>query len=406
MGKFDEVTGNLSNDNTYEKEYAKEVRVTPGPGNSAVLRFLDGPDSFMGYYISWILCDDDKIRPFIVENEFEGISLLGRMFGDRNRYYDGGFFETKKGQFGKVSTYQAKDPDLYKIMTEYWNPAYGAPATARPKLEFIYNVIHRNPEVIDNISVVWCQKEKSTKIVRLGQRAMSSLKKCVDDDGDFSEYDVNYTKEGTGKNTTPDIRKAGVNVPHVVAGFIKEEEKLYKRNDLKTIIKLSSAFYCLKHIPTKIKRMDIAMGTNFYAEFEKQAALENAQWQEKQSQQKSMSTSIEIPPQGYKQEIPPQGYINVMTPPPTSMQPSSQQPLPFDDSAIPMAPPSQEPPRRVLAGAPQAIPCFNCNALVPQGTTKCPNCNTIIMEPCAVCNNLISSKATVCPFCQAKYTVS
>ena len=400
MGKLTEIVDSFSRDYGSDKEYAKEVKVTTA--TPAVLRFLDGPDAFVGYYISWILCDDEKPRSFVVENDFEGKSLLGKMFGNRDSYYEGGYFETTKNDYGKVNTYQAKDPDLYKVMTEYWNASFGAPATAKPKLEFIYNVIHRNPEVVDNIQVLWCSKEKKTKITRLGQRAMLSIKKCVGDDGDISEYDVNYTKEGNGKNTVPDIRKAGINVPYAIAGFLKEEEKAYQRNDLKYIVKLSQAYYCLKHIPTKIKRMDVAMGTNYYAEFEKQASIENAQWQEKLAQQRALHGNVEIPSQG---------SINVMTPPPSMMQPNMQQPLPFDDSRIPLGPnpvgaAPQEGSRRVLSEAPQVAPCFQCGTLVSQGTIKCTKCGVTLMEPCAVCQNMISSKATVCLFCGAKYTVS
>lgn len=380
-----------------KEAFAEEVKVTTS--NPAVLRFLDGPNAFITYQMSWILCDsDEKIRPFIIKNTLEGYSLLGKMFGNRDEYYKGGYFETVPGEFGKVATYQAKDPSLYKDMTEYWNAAFGNIATAKPKLEYIYECIHRNPEVIENVQAVWCQKKKHTKIVRLGQNGLKSLKKCVDDDGDIREYDVNYTKEGTGKATNPDIRRAGINVPYAVAGFLTEEEKNYERYDLKRIVRLSSAFYCLKHLQAKIQRMDAAMGTNYHAEFIKQAAIENVQFQEKLEHNKSSNSNIEVPPRE---------SINVMTPPQAVMQPNSQQALPFDDSRIPMGPQThQEAPKRVLAGTPPTVPCFQCGTLVPQNALKCHKCGCVLMEPCAVCSNVISSKATSCVFCGASYTVS
>lgn len=378
MGKLNDMVNDF--DDSAVKEYAKEVKITPGSSN--VLRFLDGQDSFQKYYISWILCDDEKIRPFIVENEFEGRSILSRMFGDRNSYYRGGYLESLKGQFGKVSTYQAKDPELFKQMTEYWNPSYNGPGTSRPKMEVLFNVIYRNPETIDNDTIVWCEKNKHTKIIRLGQKALAALQGVVDNDGDVNGFDINYTKQGSGTSTVHLMQKAGVNVAHVVAGALKDEEKVFTRYDYLEIIKLSSAFYCLKHIPIKLKRMDAVMGTNFLAEFEKQAATEQDLWN---SKKEVASTNL-----------------------PNSPTPTPQQSIPvapaelFNDANVPL---NTTATGRRVAVSTEEENCIFCEQPIPRGSEVCPKCNQKLLEPCSVCNNLISVKAEICPFCQAKYKV-
>ena len=386
MGKLSDTIGNFSDGGSTPKEYAKEVKIVAGTSN--VLRFIDGGNSFLEYYISWIPYEDDttgKIGPFIVKNEKEGSSLLGEMFGE-GQYFQNGYLESKKGQFGKTFTHQAKDPELFKAMTEYWNPAYQGIGTCKPKKEFIFNVIQRNPETIDGVQTNWCAKEKHTKILRLGQKAMAPLGEVEKNDGDLNEYDINYTKQGTGIATIHSTMKAGVNVTYVVPGLLTAEEANYARYPLDEIIKLSSAFSCMKHIPTKIKRMDAVMGTNFFARFEKQAAMENELW-EKAKAQNPANAVIQNP---------------------------------FDDSnvpldpapAAPVAPPTVAgpiPSRRVKAAADPSvvtgpmIECSACKKQIPQGSVICPECKTTLLEPCPECNNLFSITEKECPVCHTTF---
>ena len=343
MGKLDEVTSSFEDSGSSggsQVEYAKEVKVSPGGGDT-ILRFLDGEDSFLSYHISWIMCDDEKIRPFIIKNEVEGESLLWKMFGDKDKYYQGGYFQsTRSDAGGKAFTYQTKDPELFKLMTEYWNPSYNNKGTALPREEFIFNVIHRNPENIDGESSVYCEKEKHTKVIRLNKSGLIALQVVKKNDGDVSHYDINFTKTGSGLQTVASMMKAGINLSHVVTGPVTDAERAYTKNVLPTIIKLSSAFYVLKHIPSKIKRMDAAMGTNFFPRYEQQAAEEAKLWEEKKN--KSQDNSLPSEPM------------------------VSSKPV-FDDSKVPSASPQIE------------------------------------VEKCSVCNNMMPKGSKVCPFCKAEF---
>ena len=105
-----------------KKSYAVEVKVATG--TSATVRLLDGSNAFEKCSVSWFFCDDDKIRPFTIENSHEGQGALARLIGDSSNYYKGGYLESQKGQFGKVNIHQVKDLELFKRLTEYYNSGY------------------------------------------------------------------------------------------------------------------------------------------------------------------------------------------------------------------------------------------------------------------------------------------
>ena len=384
MSKLSDVVSTFNSPKGTPKEYAKEVKVAANSG--AIIRFIAGSEIFVKYNRSWIPYEDDtagKIGPFITWNEKEGISLLGEMFGE-GKYFQNGDFETKKTSVGRVITYQAKDPELYKAMTEYWNPAYQGMGTAKPKLEAIFNVIHRNPELIGEAQEVWCVKEKHTKVLRLGPTALAALDGVETNDGDIREYDINYTKQGAGKDTVHGMRKAGAIVQYQVAGLLTAEELAYATYDLEEVTELTSAYSCLKHIPTKIKRMDAAMGTNFYARFEKQAEKETAEY-EKMKAASPANAVIQNPFDD----------SNI----PVAQAPTTPAGSPAVNSSTPVSGPI--PSRRVKATPTNVAmtECFACHKQIPVGSVICPECSMTLLEPCSECNNLFSVNEKECPVC-------
>ena len=400
MSKLSDAVGSFGTSNFTPKEYAKEVKVLSGTSN--VIRFIDGGESFLTYEISWIPYEDEtdgKIGPFIVRNGIEGSSILGEMLG-QGKYFKGGYLESVKGNIGKVFIHQSKDPELFKAMTEYWNPAYQGTGSCKPREEFMFNVISRNPDIIDGVPINWCAKEKHTKILRLGKPALASLSIVENNDGSVSEYDINYSKQGTGKNTVHQMMKAGVNVTYVVPGLLTEEEMKYTRYPLADIVKLSSAFAILKHIPTKIKRMDSVMGTNFYARFEKQAEIENIEW-EKVKAQSPANAVMQNPFDD--SAVPPAGSDMVA---PSIVAPTSA-PATVVTPATPVSGPV--PSRRVKASADASTTvvatteCFACKKQIPQGSIICPECKTTLLEPCPECQNLFGVNEKECPVCHTVF---
>ncbi len=86
------------------RDFAEEIEILKDVSNP--IRLVDTPNGVERYYVSWILCDDDKKRPFNVENDNQGKSVLLKMLGDRNSFFKGGILEsikdeiTKKGKYG------------------------------------------------------------------------------------------------------------------------------------------------------------------------------------------------------------------------------------------------------------------------------------------------------------------
>lgn len=409
MGKFEDTVGSFP-ENGGEREYAKEIKVTSGVAN--VFRILDGKDSFIEYSVSWIMCDDNTIRPFVIENEIEGKSILGRMFGDRKNFYSGGYFETKKTKFGATPTYQTKDPELYTIMTEYWNEAYQGKGSAKPKTEWIYNAIQRTPEVINNQNIYWCMVEKHTKVIKFGQKAMLAFKAVMENDGPkVEEYDINYTKQGSGAKTQHSMLKAGPGIAHAVPGELSIEERNYTRYPLDEITRLATAYYCLKHIPEKIKRMDRAMGTNYFGEFEKQAAIEQEIWEQSKANRAAVNN---VPATNQSSSYAAGVAMGNDSSIPFADQPSrmaTQTPAPapaVSQTAAPVFSSAPTTTRRLVTPATPSVAqnmeaCPSCGTMIPEGSVVCPKCGDKLLEPCSVCNNLFSTKATVCPHCGAKY---
>jgi hypothetical protein len=349
------------------------------------------------------MCDDDTIKGFIVENGTEGRGILGKILGDPENFYKGGYLESKRGQFGKVNIHQAKDPELFKRVTEYWNPSYNGTGTARPSKEYVYNVLHRNPEPDDKGRMfVWCDENKHTKLMRFKQKAFKSLKVVRDNCGEFTNYDIVFTKQGTGNETFFTAMKADIGTQHNRVGELSAAEKEYEQYDLDFITRLASAGYVLKNLRRTIERIDAVVGTNYVAELEKQAAVEEEEYNKRKEQGGS-----------YGDPVP------AATGPSMSNSVSGTQAaapvadrVPLTASGEPTPPPAPQgspaPPRvRQAVTSPTAqtmVECGHCHQLIPDGLTVCPKCQGVLMSECDTCHKPFSVFAKVCPHCGQVYS--
>lgn len=377
--KLDQAVASIPE--TGKREYAAEILVRVG--TSAVFRIVDGPDSFLEFQQSWFMCDDDTIKPFVVENEKEGKGVLARLLGDVRNWGTGGYLESKKGQFGKVYVHQAKDPELFKRITEYWNPSYNGSGSAKQSIQFVYNAIHRNPETIDGQQLNWCNLNKHTKLIKFGQTALTLLKAVIANDGDVGDYDIVFGKQGDKKSS---MLRAGKNVPNIVIGPLSEEEEKYTRYDLEYETRLASAFYILKNLKVTIGRIDKVMGTAYLAELETQAEIEKNSYESRKAG---------------NEQAPVQNVPGVIA--------SS----PFDDSAVPMDDPfaARTPVTPVAAVTSiSRIPsgvvmtkCGYCNTDVQAGVAVCTACNKKLLMECDICHKPFSTLSDACPYCGTRY---
>jgi len=370
--RFADEANRINDSLSGEREYPSEIKTPSGTSN--VLRLIDGSGSFRKYWISWFICDDDRIRPFIVKNGTTGESVLSRMLGDSDNFYRGGYLDSKKGQFGKVYIYQQRDPELFKRTTEYWNPSYNGTGSCRPKLEYVFNALHRNPETAEGRTFNWCSENKHTKLIRFGQKAIKALKVVRDNCGEFSSYDIIFSKQGQGSETFFSVMKGDIGTQHNVVGPASETESSYERYDLDYITSLSSANYVLKNLRNQLDRIGAVMGYNFVAELEQQQGIE----QEAYEKAKGIQVDQKVPPivtaaQSYPANQPPVRQAVVRTP---------------VNAAVASA---------------NMIECGHCHGKIPDGAVICPLCNGVLLSDCDICHKPFSVFANSCPACGQIY---
>jgi len=374
--RFSDETSRINDGSGEEREYPSEIKTPSGTSN--VIRLLDGSNSFKVYWISWFMCDDDQIRPFIVENETQGKSVLSRMLGDSANFFKGGYLESRKGQFGKAYVHQQKDPELFKRITEYWNAGFNGTGTARPKKEYVYNAIHRNPETADGRTFNWCVENKHTKLVRFGQRAFKTLGMVRENSGEFTAYDIVISKTGTGSDTLFGALKGDIGTVHNIVGPLTEAENQYERYDLDFVISLASAHYVLKNLRNQVERIGAVMGIGWLAELEKQHAIEQEAYEAAKNNQVDQKT----PP--------------IVTSPPVAPMAAPAAPAAF----------VRQPVARVASPHVEGIPlqpCGHCQQPIPEGSVTCPRCAGVLLSDCDICHKPFSVFATVCPYCNTSY---
>jgi hypothetical protein len=372
----------------FTKEYAVEKVI--GSDNN-ILRLVD-PKSVFKYYRCWPVCDDGKKRPFVIANDLEGDGIFAKIIGDYHPYkwYVGGILETEKDEFGgKKYVYETTDPELM-LQVAYNNDRSNNNGSWKPRREFAFNCIDRDLETKgDFMGQNWCKVNKHTKMIRMPATALQSLKLVHEQNGSPDEYDIAYTKQGSGRNTKHNIQKAGDKKPGVVIGFITDEELAYERYDLKEECKLSPALYILKYLEKTIERIDKIMGTNYLDQFKEQAEKEKKAYEAQKGT--VAAPAPESKPKVATPESAPQRNESVSgngSPQTATVRTS------FVKSRVPQNKPKEE-----------VILCPYCGTEIPKSSEKCPQCSADLFAPCSECGERFSILETVCPKCHAVYTL-
>jgi RNA polymerase subunit RPABC4/transcription elongation factor Spt4 len=343
--------------------FIQQIKIRKDSPN--VLRLVDTPNGVERYYISWCLCDDDKKRPFIIENDREGKSILSQMLGDREHFYKGGILESVKDEVTNTGrlVHQEKDPELL-LRIAYNNDPSGSDGSWKPREEYMFNALQRWPDTDESGNLLyWCKENKHTKALVMGIMAFKRLQDVRLNDGELSEYDINYIKKGAGFSTQHNILKAGANLPNVVIGPISEEEAVYQRYDLIHETSLSSAPDILKYLRNQIERVDKVMNSSWLRKLEEQAGMTPA------------NPEVDLP-----------------------QQEALPQPTPAPEST-----PATRLGGRVPVQEQKMEPCNYCKKMIPVGSEFCPECKTTLLEPCVKCGTKFSVLATVCPGCGKQY---
>lgn len=391
--------------NKRNKNYAKEMTITEG-GVSNILRVLyrkvdpttNKPDTrytCVRLKRSWINCDDDKKRPFVVENDWQGKSLILSMLGDKDNWYRGGVLESRKGANNKKEyIYEAAHPDV--IDSVAYNNDRDAEYNSgwKPSTEYLFNVIDRGLEELPEQKgqkVNWCNAFRKTKVLRIKQAVFDVLFETMANDGDFIDYDINYTvrKNEQGKRVHS-LPKAGAMVAGAVSAPLSASELEYELWDLKDVARLASATYILKHLTNRITAIDTAMGTNYITQLQEQSEIEKATWAAQKAASGESENDCDDDATTGGDAIDPAALAAAQAP----------QPQPVITQAPPRMMRNMPVP---TAGDSAQEPCPSCQAMIPVGVAACPSCKTVLLAPCNNCQKNFSTFAMTCPHCGQKY---
>lgn len=399
--------GSQINENS-SGSYAKQVVIKTELPNP--LRILDMPNGVEKYLISWILCDDDKKRPFVVENDYQGKSKLLQLMGDRSHFYQGGILESEKDDVTKKPKFiwEHKDPELFVRLLFNGDPSNSKSGSWKPSEEYIFNAIQRAPDIDEQGNVVyWCKENRHAKKLTIKVLAFKQLKDLLVYEGNLSEYDINLLRKIDKGNTNYFVMKAGANVPHVSIGPLTEEEQGYIRYNLQEECKLATDSEILKHLRNQLERIDLAMNTEWVLRFQEGASHDvpinvnsststqsSDTGQSATSQQSSFSekSGTAVPPV----EVPKDSPLYQGVPE------AKQGNAPVRSSRIPVEqPPVEEQP----LSQKDTEECSFCHKMIPAGSIDCPECGCTLQEPCKKCGALFSTTATTCPNCGAVYAI-
>lgn len=386
MSNLDKYRKNLQDEENQRNSnslFPVEKSIKAGVAN--VLRIVD-PESTVEYWEAWMLCDDDKVRPFIVENDFQGESVLSKILGDKKDYYRGGILSSKVDESKtKYYEYESVDPELL-LHVAYNNDKSGDSGSWKPTRRYPWNVIDREPEEEGDLKGQnWCAVKKHTKLFKVGSQGFLGLMDTRDNDGPLDAYDINYKKTGTGKNATKhSAQKAGPNLqnPYVIYAPLSAEELAYERYDLKKVGALTTAKEMLKHLRQTITRISQVLGVDFIQQLESQAILEaNA------SAEAPLTPAPQVAPVAQKQDAP------------TPQAPVSQTAVLPTTSVRRAASPEKQ-------SGPEKVVCPICQKMTVE-QLNCEHCQGIIMEPCdnIKCKVPFLITKDTCPACGKKYSM-
>lgn len=392
MSMLDKYRKNIKDDEeSFGGNYAVEKKLKKELPN--IFRVVD-PDSAIEYFEMWPVCDDGDKRPFIIENDHQGQSVLSRLLGDRKNFFKGGILDSRLDEFKqKYFVYEAQDPELL-LLVAHNNDKSGDNGSWKPTRRYGFNVIDRETETEGNlVGQNWCVVNKHTKLFKMGSQGLTSILDVRDNNGNLEDYDINYKKSGKGKKgTIHNAMKAGDQIPTVVVGGFTEEEKAYELYNLKVEGALSLARYILKYLSKTIERIDGVLGTNYLLELQEQAKLE------------AQDSDEEYTP--VVTQSPVQNKVPVNTKNEKTSTPSVQHKASIGAEAAVQPPPirtraTQEKDKEKNIGL---IICPFCKKEVPLDET-CKECNKKLLEPCDACGTPFLVTLDVCPSCHKQFAL-
>ncbi len=315
---------------------------------------------------AWILCDDNKPRPFNSEGTVidEIVALV--MAHDRKK-------DERTG--AEYNEYHHKDKRAFRIVAHNDSRDDSKKGWAPSNI----TMMHCLPRTLEGAK--WCVDNKhamlltkSPSALGIGKTAIEKLKEVGGENGDPENYDVNFTKTGTGMtNTKYGCFRADPNIPGVVQGPLSADEVEIRDKglyDLDIIAVPATPEYIHKNLRKAIAIIDEDMGTTFLKQLEEGLP--------------DPTEARDVLPAQTKetQAAPVQGGA----PAEKAEAPATQAEAPVTQGAAPAAQAAPAPKTRQVAQAAPPAPsqsanngeeeasCPSCGEMAPMSATVCPKC--------------------------------
>jgi RNA polymerase subunit RPABC4/transcription elongation factor Spt4 len=385
-------------------------------GDKANICRIVNSDKYVKYLESWIMCDDNIKRPFIVGMEYYDEALgktvwewspLRDILGDPLNFYRGGLLETVKGPNGKQSVWE-DTPEVYNILFFNNDPVNKKQGSWEAKKKFAMEVLPRGTACdVDKETgeaFNWAVDNKHFKVLECGPMLFDSIATLRSTYGDVSDYDINCVRTGTDlTNTKYSAAKVDPTTSTRIAsickvGALTEEEKAYTHPDLVKRYAVASADYILEHLDNTLINLDTLTGRSDHLKISKQ--------QTPSSSRASAPAAAKTPAQASAP------VTAAQVPNAAPVEPVSTKIDAFDDSGIPDSPAKAAPVAQTgrvgrlaaKAAAPaKTVVCGYCQATIDANAQVCPSCNGANLVPCDDCGKPFSQWETTCPYCGKTY---
>jgi hypothetical protein len=355
LDKINEAAAKGGGGGTFKDPYQ---RASIGQGNNIVRLIGNVVKSVRR---AWILCDDNKPRPFNSEGTVidEIVALV--MAHDRKE-------DPRSGE--KYNEYHHKEKRAFRIVAHNDSRDDNKKGWAPSNI----TMMHCIPRTLEGSK--WCGDNthamlltKSPSSLGIGKTAMDKLKEVAAENGDPENYDVNFTKTGKGKNDTKyGCFRADPSIAGVVQGPLTEKEVEIRDKglyDVEAIAALAAPEYIHKHLRKAIAIIDEDMGTTFLKQIEEQLP--------------DPAEARDILPSEGEQETQAQSAPAQDSAPATqAAAPATQAAAspPVRKVAAPL--PAPEPPAK-KEGEEEEAACPNCGVLAPMSAEVCSKCNVKFM---------------------------
>ena len=403
MGRWDDD----QSQNTKQNEYVL-FKISPEKPN--IGRLLN-PEGYVKYFESWIMCDDNVKRKFIIGSctydavsgkEIWEWSPLKDVIGDPNNWYRGGLLESVKGE-DKKQHFPLEDscPQAYIIVNKNGD-VRGDSGNWMAKKKYAWEIIPRgnscDVDTETGETFNWSVTNKSCKVLEAGQTLFDAIALLAKTHGDLDGRDINFTK-----NNETDYKKVRyfAAVPDyekfkniVKVGAITAEEKAYVRVDMPSRYAVASAEEVLKHLEQTLSMLESLTGNQILNPIRRLVGRDEAK---PAPASKPMATPASKPkptPAESVKDLADDSNVPLDGPAPADAKPA------FVGRAALKAKTEAKPETSAVK-----VICGMCKTEIDATVDNCPSCGTVNLQPCDGdnCGKSFSQWLTVCPHCGKKY---